>query len=62
MKKKKTQLDDLLPEYDLSNLKGGVRGKYVRRFKKGRISCCLPPMWPRYFPNGEAVNAALVID
>ena len=23
--------DDLLPEYDLSRLKGGVRGKYYRK-------------------------------
>ena len=27
--------DDLLPEYDLSNMKGGVRGKYVDRYRSG---------------------------
>ncbi|MGD0382223.1 MAG: helix-turn-helix transcriptional regulator [Thermoguttaceae bacterium] len=37
MKKKiKKELDDeLRPEYDLSKLKGGVRGKYAKRFKAG---------------------------
>ena len=36
MKKAKVELDnDLRPEYDLSKLKGGVRGKYARRFKQG---------------------------
>lgn len=27
--------DNLLPEYDLSKLKGGVRGKYAERCKAG---------------------------
>jgi hypothetical protein len=26
--------DDLRPEYDLSKLKGGVRGKYAKRFQQ----------------------------
>jgi hypothetical protein len=61
MKKKvKTELDDdLRPEYDLSKLKGGVRGKYARRFKEGTNLVLLSPDVKRYFPNDEAVNAAL---
>jgi DNA-binding XRE family transcriptional regulator len=37
MKKKikKERDDELRPEYDFSNLKGGIRGKYVKRFKAG---------------------------
>jgi len=27
--------DDLRPEYDLSKLRGGVRGKYAKRFRQG---------------------------
>jgi len=27
--------DELRPEYDLSQLKGGVRGKYVQRYNAG---------------------------
>ena len=37
MKKRSTKKldDDLRPEYDLSQLKGGVRGKYFKRFAAG---------------------------
>jgi hypothetical protein len=27
--------DELRPEYDLSKLKGGVRGKYAAKYKEG---------------------------
>lgn len=27
--------DELLPEYDFSRMKGGVRGKYVERYRLG---------------------------
>lgn len=27
--------DDLRPEYDFSEMKGGVRGKYVERYRQG---------------------------
>ena len=38
MKKRldKTICDDLRPEYDLSKLKGGVRGKYYRQALDGK--------------------------
>lgn len=37
MKKKDDarQNDELRPEYDLAKLKGGVRGKYAKRYRAG---------------------------
>lgn len=60
--KKKAKLeekDELRPEYDLSKLKGGVRGKYVNRYKAGTNLILLAPDVARAFPNEEAVNEAL---
>jgi len=51
--------DDLRPEYDLSKLKGGVRGKYAKRFQQGTNLVLLWPDVARYFPDERAVNAAL---
>jgi hypothetical protein len=51
--------DDLRPEYDLSKLKGGVRGKYAKRFHHGTNLVLLSPDVAKYFPNEQAVNAAL---
>ena len=31
----KKLVDELRPEYDLSQLKGGVRGKYYKAYRKG---------------------------
>ena len=42
--------DDLRPEYDLSKLKGGVRGKYSRHFKDGATLVLLSPDVVRHFP------------
>ena len=56
---KKELEDDLRPEYDLSKLKGGVRGKYARRFKKGTNLVLLSPDVAKYFPDEESVNTAL---
>lgn len=56
---KKELEDDLRPEYDLSKLKGGVRGKYARRFKEGTNLVLLSPDVAKYFPNEESVNTAL---
>ncbi|MGW8256712.1 MAG: hypothetical protein ACWGMZ_04425, partial [Thermoguttaceae bacterium] len=59
-KKIKKELDDdLRSEYDLSKLKGGVRGKYAKRFKKGTNLVLLSPEVAQYFPNDKAVNSAL---
>ncbi len=51
--------DDLLPEYDLSQLKGGVRGKYYDRYKAGTNLALLAPDVRQAFPTDEAVNQAL---
>jgi hypothetical protein len=51
--------DDLKPEYDLSTLKGGVRGKYAKRFKAGTNLVLLSPDVAKYFRDDRAVNAAL---
>jgi hypothetical protein len=51
--------DDLRPEYDFSKLKGGVRGKYVKRFQKGPNLVLLSPDVAKYFPDERSVNAAL---
>jgi len=34
MRKKKKPIDDLRPEYDLPQLKGGIRGKYHKFVQK----------------------------
>ena len=35
--------DELRPEYDLSKLKGGVRGKYASKYKEGTNLILLEP-------------------
>lgn len=50
--------DDLCPEYDLSKLKGGVRGKYAKRFRQGTNLMLLSPDVARDFLDDSAVNAA----
>ena len=51
--------DELRPEYDLSKLNGGVRGKYAKRFKQGTNLVLLSPDVAKYFPDERSVNAAL---
>jgi len=51
--------DELRPEYDLSALKGGVRGKYARRLKEQTHFVVLSPELVPYFPDERAVNDAL---
>ena len=66
MKKAKTkkdqierETDDLRPEYDLSQLRGGVRGKYLQRYRTGTNLALLAPDVRAAFPTDEAVNQAL---
>lgn len=60
MKKKANALDDdLRPEYDSSVLKGGVRGKYVQRYRAGTNLVLLTPEVAQAFPDDESVNEAL---
>ena len=52
--------DDLRPEYDLKELlKGGVRGKYAKRYAAGSNVVLLEPDVRRAFRDGKAVNDAL---
>ena len=51
--------DDLRPEYDLSQLQGGVRGKYVQRYKQGTNLVLLDPDVADAFPTEDSVNEAL---
>jgi hypothetical protein len=46
-------------EYDLSKLKGGVRGKYYRRYTEGTNLVLLDPDIADAFPDAKAVNEAL---
>ena len=52
---------DLRPEYDMQQLlKGGVRGKYAKRYQAGTNVVRLDPDVAKAFANNEeAVNAAL---
>jgi hypothetical protein len=60
MKRKvKTEEDELRPEYDLSKLKGGVRGKYAQHYKEGTNLVLLEPDVAEVFPDDESVNRAL---
>ena len=51
--------DEMRPEYDLSQLKGRVRGKYVERYRAGTNLVLLEPDVQAAFPDAEAVNEAL---
>ena len=51
--------DELRPEYDLGQLRGGVRGKYYKRYKERAHVVRLSPDVAAAFPTEEAVNQAL---
>jgi hypothetical protein len=53
------QDDDLRPEYDFSSMAGGVRGKYVERYREGVNLALLDPEVAQAFPTDDAVNEAL---
>lgn len=55
----KPEEDDLRPEYDLSELKGGVRGKHLERYRAGTNLALLAPDVRKAFPTDDAVNQAL---
>jgi hypothetical protein len=55
----KTVDDDLRQEYDLSQLKGGVRGKYYRQAAAGTNLVLIEPDLANLFPDSESVNRAL---
>ena len=51
--------DDLRPEYDLSKLKGGVRGKYYQKANAGTNLVLIEPDLAQAFPDEQSVNRAL---
>ena len=51
--------DSLRPEYNLAQLRGGVRGKYYRRATAGTNLVLIEPDLVNMFPDSEAVNRAL---
>ena len=59
MSKRSPTKDALLPEYDFASMKGGVRGKYVARLRKGSNIVVLEPEIAAAFPSDAAVNEAL---
>lgn len=55
----KKPADDLRPEYDLSTLKGGVRGKYLNQAEAGTNLMLIEPDLAEVFPDADSVNRAL---
>jgi hypothetical protein len=51
--------DELRSEYDFSHLEGGMRGKYVERYRAGTNLVLLDPDVAQAFPTEDAVNEAL---
>ena len=51
--------DDMRAEYDFASMKGGVRGKYVRRAREGTNVVLIEPEVSDAFPTEQAVNEAL---
>jgi hypothetical protein len=60
MKKEIDELEDeLRPEYDFSSMTGGVRGKYVERYRAGTNVVLLDQDVAKAFPTSTSVNEAL---
>ncbi len=60
MKKEFDELEDeLRPEYDFSKMAGGVRGKYVEKYRVGTNLVLLDPDIAKAFPTDASVNEAL---
>lgn len=61
MKKASTskKYEGLRPEYDLSKLKGGVRGKYYEQARAGTNLVLIEPDLANVFPDTASVNRAL---
>ena len=56
---KARRANELRREYDLSQLKGGVRGKYSERYRAGTNLVLLSPDVAAHFPDERSVNNAL---
>lgn len=51
--------DELRAEYDFSQMKGGVKGKYVEQYRTETNLVRLAPDVAQAFPDEAAVNEAL---
>jgi len=56
---KRERRDELRREYDLTKLKGDVRGKYAARYRAGTNLVLLSPDVAEHFPDEKSVNSAL---
>ena len=56
---KRERCDELRREYGVSELKGGVRGKYTARYRAGTNLVLLSPDVAEHFPDEQSVNTAL---
>jgi hypothetical protein len=54
-----TAKGELRPEYDFGSMRGGVRGKYAKRFREGTNIVLIDPDMVEAFPTEAAVNEAL---
>lgn len=59
MNKDKNLEDEMRSEYDISKLKGKVRGKYVERYRSGTNLVLLESDVQTAFPDAASVNEAL---
>lgn len=59
MKKDDTNTAGLRAEYEFDNMKGGIRGKYVQRYRAGTNLVKIDPDVAEVFGSDTAVNDAL---
>ena len=52
-------VNGMRPEYDFASMKGGVRGKYAKRYRAGTNLILLDPELSKAFLTEAAVNHAL---
>jgi len=57
--KKNNGSDDLKAEYDFASMRGGIRGKYAKRYRAGTNIAVLADDVASAFPTDDAVNRAL---
>src|SRR5262245_43776532 len=58
-KARKHPTNGMVAEYDFASMKGGVRGKYAKRFRAGTNLALLEPDVAAAFRTDAAVNRAL---
>jgi hypothetical protein len=56
---RKTESDEMRPEYDFAAMKGGVRGKYAKAFREGTNLVLLDEDVAKAFPTASSVNETL---